>query len=202
MPTGYTADLYAGKEIDFRTFALRCARAMGACIMQRDDPFADPPKLTEVGSYYPERVAAAEARIAELSGIDLAEAARRCDAEFATQSEAWDKRNSDRAALRDRYAAMLTEARAWNPPTPEHVGLKGFMIEQLTQSLDFDCSVYGTPPIRTDPATWLADAREAAQRDLDRATKHLAEEEERARGRNAWITALYDGLGLEAPSHV
>ena len=37
MPTGYTSDLYEGKNISFTEFALQCSRAFGATIDQRDD---------------------------------------------------------------------------------------------------------------------------------------------------------------------
>lgn len=36
MPTGYTADIKDG--IDFKTYAMNCARAFGACVMLRDEP--------------------------------------------------------------------------------------------------------------------------------------------------------------------
>lgn len=42
MPTGYTADIKDG--ITFRDFALRCARAFGATIMQRDEDISIPPR--------------------------------------------------------------------------------------------------------------------------------------------------------------
>ena len=47
MPTGYTADIYEGNDVSFRDFALKCARAFGACIEQRDDDANDKPKLIE-----------------------------------------------------------------------------------------------------------------------------------------------------------
>jgi len=40
MPSGYTSDLYEGKNISFTQFALQCARAFGAAIDQRDDACA------------------------------------------------------------------------------------------------------------------------------------------------------------------
>ena len=38
MPTGYTLDLYNGKDITFEEFVLKCARAFGALIDMRDEP--------------------------------------------------------------------------------------------------------------------------------------------------------------------
>ena len=45
MPTGYTTDIYNGKDVTFKDFALKCARAFGACIHQREDNIDDLPKL-------------------------------------------------------------------------------------------------------------------------------------------------------------
>lgn len=44
MPTGYTAIIEERADLSFRDFALRCARGMCACVMQRDDPMDELPK--------------------------------------------------------------------------------------------------------------------------------------------------------------
>ena len=41
MPTGYTSGVATGEIKDFKTYALQCARAFGACIMLRDEPMSD-----------------------------------------------------------------------------------------------------------------------------------------------------------------
>jgi len=46
MPTGYTAKLCEGEQ-SFGEFALGCARAFGACVMQREDSMDDLPKARE-----------------------------------------------------------------------------------------------------------------------------------------------------------
>lgn len=60
MPTGYTEPLYAGTPITFPEFALRCARAMGVAIMQRDESIDVPIRAREVEPYYAERVTQTE----------------------------------------------------------------------------------------------------------------------------------------------
>ena len=56
MPSGYTSDIYNGKEVTFKDFALGCARAFGACVMQRDDPADEKPKIMPEESYHARRV--------------------------------------------------------------------------------------------------------------------------------------------------
>lgn len=47
MPSCYTSDIADGKDVSFNDFVLKCARAFGACIEQRDDNANDKPKLIE-----------------------------------------------------------------------------------------------------------------------------------------------------------
>ena len=42
MPTGYTAVIQDNLDISMKDFALVCARAFGACVMMRDEPFDTP----------------------------------------------------------------------------------------------------------------------------------------------------------------
>lgn len=194
MPTGYTADVADGKVTDFRTFALRCARAFGATIMQRDDPMSEPPKPREVDDYYTRAVAERKAKIAALDAMTVEEAN---DAAALAYGEALKRhresiqRNTD---TRNRYNAMLAEAMAWEPPTPEHAGLKDFMVEQLTEGRKFDTGYTPEPPTRQSGEFWLAHEKAEASRSLAYARESLAKEIERAEGANAWIAALYDAL--------
>ena len=56
MPSGYTENIYYGKEVTFKDFALGCARAFGACVMQRDDPADVKPKIMPEESYHTEKL--------------------------------------------------------------------------------------------------------------------------------------------------
>jgi hypothetical protein len=201
MPTGYTADVADGKVTDFRTFALRCARAFGATIMQRDDPANDPPKLREVSSYEIEAVARDEQRVAALAAMTDADAQREAAAEYAAAVKRNREYAEETRAKRARYEAMLAAARAWVPPTAEHEPMKKFMIEQLTESIKFDCHDDLWPePTRKSGRAWLAEQRQHAHESLGRSIKRLQEERDRVDGANAWIGALYDSLSASVPA--
>jgi hypothetical protein len=47
MPTGYTAPVQSGEIVELEDFILLCARAFGACVMQRDEPMKSLPKIEE-----------------------------------------------------------------------------------------------------------------------------------------------------------
>jgi hypothetical protein len=197
MPTGYTADVADGKVTDFRTFALRCARAFGACIMQRDDPMNDLPKPRESSSYAIEALARAHADVALYANMAPNEAEAACRREYADYLASVQQTNATRAIIHQRYMDMLDAVDAWVPPTSEHQALKHFMREQLSESDKWE----GEPMEPNEPEAtdvWLARKRERAQRDVDCYKKQVAEEEQRVHGANAWIQALYDSLEVTA----
>lgn len=196
MATGYTTDIHDGKEVSFTDFILKCTRAMGVAIMQRDQDLSVPLVDEEVPSdYHQKALSKAIITAAELKRLSLDEweQRERDDREAATTHV----RDAIKKAgeIRVRYESMLAEVEAWRPPTPEHQGLKDFMTEQLTSSIKFDCNVsYLTmPPTRT--AEEFRDERIAkAERDIEYHREGWAKDQERAASRNRWVRDLRDSL--------
>jgi hypothetical protein len=83
---------------------------------------------------------------------------------------------------------------SWKPPTPEHTGLKDFMLSQIKDSIKW----LGEPrpyPVMMDPAEYRAgEVRDAAD-EVDRITKNLLEEEQNVTATNKWIKDLEASLG-------
>jgi hypothetical protein len=191
MPTGYTAIIEEKADLTFREFALRCARAMGACVMQRDDPADDPPKVPEPSECDAKRKREAEAKLIELRGLS-AEGAR---ALWQADCEHITKKNAESVAeakeLERRYARMRAMVTAWAAPA-DHEGLRRFMLEQIDM-----CKSDWTPYIRKaaeTPGDWLAGEIKASEWTLEYSAKHAAEELERTADRKRWIDALYASL--------
>lgn len=194
MPTGYTAKLHDGKPQTFEEFALEAARAMGAAIMQRDDA---PGPIVEVepSTYELEALARDEARLTELRSFtedDWKAEEKRTRFDTARINRKSIQKASER---RVRYEIMLAQVEAWRPPTSEHEGLKKFMVEQLTSSIEFDCSIrhLTIPPVRAWQeyrTVQLATAENA----VERSKGYLAESIERYESRNKWVRDLRDSL--------
>lgn len=158
MPTGYTADLYEGKDVTFEEFALGCARAFGALITMRDDDSQTPiPEQFEPSEFYANELREAQA--------ELAEAEQRTDADWEalvlksheenlTRISGWKTRD---AARKERYEGMLSQVEAWEPPTDEHQGLKEFMAEQLRSSIDFDTTQSYPEPVLKSASAFRAE---------------------------------------------
>jgi len=196
MPTGYTAQIADGMTFD--EFVWRCARGMGALIDMRDDPLsAHVPERFEPSPYHIEKQAAARAEIQRLLGLSMAEATAAAEQEFLAAQARHADAIREHDDLRMKYEVMLEKVRAWKPPTPDHEGMKKFMIEQLVSSIDFDCdnSYYlEHPPHRLSGPDWLAEKISGAQHDDHYHTNEYTKEVERVECRNRWLKALRDSL--------
>ncbi len=197
MPTGYTSAIEDG--ISFRDFVLRCARGMGACIMQRDDPMDQPPKMEVVSDYHKTELEKAEKRLTELKAMSDSDAQTKAEEDYKKEIESLEasiRKNND---LRDKYRSMLSKVEAWNPPTPDHVGFKKFMVDQITESIDFDCNhdYYSEKLKKITPISaheWRAAQIKKVLWDLDYHKNELSKEIERTADRNNWIARMYESL--------
>lgn len=203
MPTGYTADLYEGKDQTFTEFALECSRAFGALILMRDDPAgAEIPDRFEPSKYHVEQLADAKQRLIDLHAMTPEQMA---DAYLVERTEILAARAKDvrrRREIRQRYEAMLADVDAWEAPTADHVKLKEFMQEQLRSAIDFDCDTRHPWPEMPegDAASWWDKKLDKARWDIDYHTAEQAKEIERADERTAWVQALKASLGLAVPA--
>lgn len=194
MPTGYTAALYDGKPQSFEEFLFTCARAFGALVIMRDDPLDAPfPDEFKPSDYHAKALQLAEADLADLKSLSSEEIEERWKREDAARQER-NQSNTEKCNARAvRYDEMLTAAEEWTPPTPDHSELKAFMIDQLKQSIDFDCKVFLIEGFST-AEDWYADAVKDAERRLSYHTIENQKELDRTRSRNEWIKALRESL--------
>lgn len=193
MPTGYTADVENGKITELEPFVMRCARAFGALIHMRDDSLDTDIVEATPSDYHVKSLNEARTRLAVLETMpsDVAE---------AEASKAYDDtvKERDRYQARvdrenARYDAMLAKVREWTPPTSEHVKLKEFMVQQLTDSKSkFYDDLY--QPKRLSGAAWTKQAIATAKKDIAYHEKELAEDIARCNGRNEWLRQLRDSL--------
>ncbi|MDP3869142.1 hypothetical protein [Phenylobacterium sp.] len=195
MPTGYTSDVADGKVTDLRTFALRCARGMGACIMMRDDPWDAPiPERFEPSTtYYDKALAEARAELDALMKMTPADCLAAQHAEREKEIAANIEYRAGKTAQRDRYEAMLAQVEAWETDAE---GIKDFMLEQLRSSINFDCGrdYEPTHPEIIDSGEWRRERMERLAQQIGRHEAERAKEVARTEGRNQWIAALRASL--------
>ncbi|MFA5408175.1 MAG: hypothetical protein WC343_05325 [Bacilli bacterium] len=198
MPTGYTAAIADG--ISFRDFVMQCARSRGALIEMRDDPLDTPiPKRFEPSDYHikQQQIAADEGQRLQNMTAEEAEIEAQQDFEKACADNA---RSIDKAKdLRRKYEAMLEQVKAWKPPTAEHVELKQFMIDQIVDSMKFDCDTgmdYYTryQPKRLTGAEWIKKKLDAAIDNYKYHQDSYLKEVARVESRNRWVKELVESL--------
>lgn len=196
MPTGYTAAVADGAITDLPTFALQCARNFGALILMRDEPMDAPiPDAFEPSYFYERELSAIRERLARLEAMSPEEADNACEQAYLESVTTWERRAAERAETKGRYEAMLALVQQWTPPTQDHTGLKVFMLDQLRDSIKFDCDgSYDERPVRMDSAAWVKQQIEAAKRRFESYSEGAAEERERTNSRNAWIAKLRESL--------
>lgn len=196
MPTGYTADI--AKGISFEEFALQCARAFGALIMMRDEP-ADKliPKEFKPSKYHSKEIAQIEKRLKNLKDMTEKQANEESAKEYQQKLNNKEKGIREAKELRAKYLVMLGAAQAWIPPSSDHAELKNFMIEQINQSIKFDCSTkyYLNQQIKLlSGKDWLAWQIQECLKDLYYHSKENEKEIQRTIERNLWIKQLRESL--------
>ena len=196
MPTGYTLDLYNGKDITFEEFVLKCARAFGALIDVRDEPMDAPiPERFEPSDHHLKELEKAKRRLKEIRKWNEEKAeqeAERAYHEALKKREEFVKKNK---LIRKRYEDMLSKVREWKPPTPDHVDLKKFMIQQLEDSIEFDCFIPEMPQ-RLSGEEYREQQIRKALSDIEYHEKEYAEEVNRVCEKNKWLLLLRESLKI------
>jgi hypothetical protein len=196
MPTGYTHDIPKG--ISFKTFALNCARHFGACITLRDEPGGGEhiPERFEPSDYNAKALEKARAEFERVSAMTDDECLLAHVAEWDEAEHHRLERLEKTLATREAYGAMLAQAKAWEPPSAGHAGLKAFMIQQIEESARFDCdtSYYDNPEPKLSGTEWRDKTVTRVLRDIAYHEREHAAEVERTNGRTAWVQALRAAL--------
>lgn len=200
MPTGYTSEI--ANDQTFEDFLLGCARAFGACMHQRDDNTGAKPKLQTVSNHYEETILEMEAELGAIRSMN-----RQQREEYGQELKeehikyAQDSFN-EMVLLKNKYDAMLEKVQAWNPPSTDHQQLKQFMIDQINDSIKYDCNTTYTLQALTeatnaDPLKLVDEKATGYEESIVYYEARAAEEEVRVEASNRWIMALYDSLGIE-----
>lgn len=199
MPSGYTADIADGTIKDFPVFAMRCARAFGALIEMRDDPMDTPIPETlkrfDSDSRYHEKLREARDELDRLRTMSPIQIALDCDAAYEKEMKSWDENCAERNQKLARYEAMLNMVYTWMPPSEDHVKMKEFMIEQITQSIDWDCKIHmDWMPKLMSPSEWHAHVIDRAIWDVNYYEEQLEKELQSKNDSNLWLSQLRDSL--------
>lgn len=200
MPTGYTSALYEGKEVSFPEFVMQCARAFGALVTMRDDPMDAPiPDEFAPSNYYDEQLKLAESRLEKIKNWDSKKANQEALKLYKKSLKDYEVSVERVNALKARYEDMLAKVNNWNAPTPDHEGLKKFMVNQLQESIEFDCN---TPekPKKISGASYKGQCIKSEKWNIAYHTKEKEAEAKRCAERTNWVRDLRKSILYEKDS--
>src|ERR1019366_2046361 len=192
MPTGYTEKLMT-KGQTFQEYAMLCARNFGACVMRREDPMSAPiPEMFEPREYYVEELRKTKEKLVHLQSLSPTDADRHGQKNKDESVGFYEAMLAREIAENQRLDEMTVQVEKWKPPTPDHQGMKEFMLEQIKVSRhDTTWVREELKAQRLKPATeFFAQELTAARREIVRYAKEQADEVARANSRTAWIQAL------------
>lgn len=194
MPTGYTARVGEKDDMSLTEFAWICARQFGFMLLQRDNAMDAPIRMVEEPSdYYQKSANQISCDIAEAEQMSDTDYSQFRDSKIAEQLGQWEESRIRAQATIDKYKAMLSKVEAWQAPE-ELAGMKAFMQEQLTRSIDFD-KPSETPWGVNMPET-RADYIDSLRARLAREEDEWAEEVQRTNERNRYRQLLADSVGM------
>lgn len=195
MPTGYTHKIADG--ITFKEFAMDCARAFGACIDLRDSSEPIPEKFEANTKYHEDAIALASKELNNLLALSddqihsLAFAANEKD--YNDKIRYWKNKQE----LKQKYLNMLDEVKAWEPPSSNHHEMKKFMMNQIIESIKFDCGKDEQPVKEiVNPKEWKKEMVEHYTWSVNYHTEEMKKEIERVNDRNIWIKQLRESLNV------
>lgn len=200
MPTAFTA-MIGEENATFNEFVWACARGFGALLCMRDDRGDSPiPLKLESNGYYESALQNAKTELEELQA--------KPDSYFESLSvkEAVDSplelqhRELKRQELLKKYESALKDVVEWQVPSQEHVKLKEFMLNQLKESITYDC-VLQRVKSKDEPVTLSASDIKAmrvksARSSVQYYERLVKENVESIDGCNLWLKGLQDSVGL------
>ena len=195
MPTGYTSDIKDG--ITFERFIMNCARGFDALITMRDDPSdAEIPTEFLPTDYHINKLAELQPEFEHIKTLTVEEAAKEARDKYDEKIVYNQKKIKENNNLKQKYEAMLSKAKNWQPPTSDHQGLKDFMIEQILSSIDFDCftEYYRKPVELLTGEQWISKETQRLLKEIVyHEEAHQAEVKNVDRS-NKWVKELRDSL--------
>lgn len=195
MSTGYTVGVREGKVTKFKDFAMQCARAFDATVEMRDYDLNKPiPEEFKPSCYHADGLKAAKAKLSRLYEYTQKESEIKAKAEYLELLKNYEDSKRECKIQKARYEIMLDKVKQWVPPTADHENLKKFMIEQLEESIRFDCvGPYHRPTLKSG-SFWRETAIKQVEEDILYHTEENEKEIERVIGRNRWIRELRQSL--------
>jgi len=183
MPTGYTDRIKDG--ISFKEYALSCARAFNAEIS----------KIIEPSDYHSKKLDEIKIESDRVKGLSTKDANIEAKKEYDKSCKSVDNAIAENLDQESKYRKMLVKAKAYTPPSKDHVEYAKFMVDQIEKSIEFGYSTdYFEYPNIVNGKTWKNNKINQLQRDFVYHSKNNLKEIERAESRTVWVQKMFKSL--------
>ena len=195
MPTGYTAKLVQSGQT-FQEFVMTCARAFGALITLRDDMTGTIPEKFEQTDYYEKKIRESRDKLSHLYEMDKEAMERHGETLKNEEITNYKKYIQNITKENRRLGAMKVQVKNWIPPTPDHVELKNFMLQQIEISKT-DLQYYQDAlqiAESTSVQKYFWDSLSKCTNDIKYSIEENLKEIERVNNKNKWLKELRDSI--------
>jgi hypothetical protein len=197
MPTGYTSKLYNGEQ-SFYDFATYCMRQFGACVSLRDSGSCDIPDKIVKNDYYIKQAETMREELDLFKKLSRSEVQKLIDSEYDREIARAQTILSEIKARKARWEVMTDQVRQWEPPTPQHIEFKGFMLQQLdTEHFDWEETYYGNIVNNRQKPTidkYILDTINQQEGQIKSYLADDAREDASVAKANKWISDIRDSL--------
>ena len=200
MPSGLTCSIYDGSDMTLRGFALTCVRQLGAGYVVTDQgekrmPLYKAPEL-EVSDYHPKHMKQCEEDLAYWKKVkDDPELCKRLYDEAHMKREIENTQSKDnKEEIKARYMKMIEKVES-RELDEKYASLKELMLEQLHESMDWDCKPT-LPNEAPMPSVedWVNSRIELAEWRINYHKEEWEKEKQRVADTNAYLKGLYDAI--------
>lgn len=203
MPTGYTAGIVDGEIKTFPEFAKLCMRAFGATVHMRDESMTTDYIPREPSKYHAEQLEEANKKIELVKSLSDEEIISVRKIELEKEKEYHLNRIAETKLIAESLNKILHDAEKYTPPTPDHVGVKDFMIEQIKETIKWDGSTtYHDEKLvqiesnlsNLNPKNIRDEMIANAKKNIDYHKKEQNEELQRCEKSNKWVDDFLKSL--------
>ena len=199
MPTGYTSYVQDGKITELKDFMLLCAKNFGALIHMKDEGLNCEIKYRQVGEYYPRKLEEVKREFENFQKLSDGEIQKQLDENYESRVRDKEESLKEFDKRKERYLDMIEEVMCWNPPTENHIKLKEFALQQLKDSLKFDCCddmrrYYLEKPKKETLEEYKQEKVKEYLKDIERYAKEYRNDLESVEYANKWINDLINSF--------
>lgn len=138
MATGYTYRVIE-EDQSFEDFALHCMTAFGACIEQRDSNDIKP-KLRKIDTYHYDKIKETAKKLSDFLDKSDEDIQKEIDNQYQKDVEYYESKKEKDAKIKTKLLEFKERIYKLNFPEGDYNQYKKFMLEQIDETIKFDCS--------------------------------------------------------------